>query len=131
MWESINSAPWRPRASAREVIHDVDVTGPVLVMTGGQGCNDQDFFSNEYMNEVWTTDDGTFWAQLPDAPWIPRADHGFIKISEKFWLFGGRKDPRTGDGGVYFLGDVWSSMTGEKWALEAETSVWGYAPAPT
>lgn len=69
-------------------------------------------------NEVWSSEDGTNWTWVTDAPWPPRHDAGWAVYNNKLWVVGG--DHLTGN----YQNDVWSSSDGVNWELVTDTVPW-------
>ncbi len=84
---------------------------------GGQ----QNTYSKECLNQVWKTDDGINWTQLPDAPWLGRSMilNSCVDDNDTIWLLGGG---RLWDRRCYH--DVWKTGDGISWELVNESAPW-------
>jgi|GEM_PF-1560215 len=70
-------------------------------------------------NDVWSSDDGTNWAQATSAAdWPARYAFPALAYDGKMWILGG-----FGNGGS-FKHDVWSSTNGVNWTQATSSAAW-------
>ena len=76
-WERhTEHAPWAARQ-----YHDVAVfDGRMWVLEGYSGAN---------RNDVWYSEDGTNWYELPGTPWSPRHAASVFAFDEALWVVAG------------------------------------------
>jgi hypothetical protein len=76
-WERVlDQAPWAPRQ-----YHDVAVfDGRLWVLEGWSGKNRAD---------VWWSDDGASWVEVPDTPWPPRHASSLFVYQNALWVVAG------------------------------------------
>jgi hypothetical protein len=107
-WSQVlGDAPWLPRWGQEMLVHD----NKMWLLGGGREIN-------EKFADVWYSENGTDWLQLPDAPWIPRAGHAAVTFDHRMWIIGGD------DADLVRLNDVWSSADGVAWTLHTESAPW-------
>lgn len=64
-------------------------------------------------NTIYVSDDGDDWRVANSSPEFEyRDDFSVVSFNDKLWLIGGRK-------GITFTNDVWSSVDGIHWSVEA------------
>jgi len=83
--EKLSHAGWHVRDS-----HAVAVFNNLLWVLGGQystGSGPGSYYVG--LNDVWTSENGTDWEQLPNAPWSPRASHAAVVFKNRLWILGG------------------------------------------
>ena len=106
VWERLTaSAPWGPR-----VLHMVGVYQGDLYVAGGQtDANDRE----SALSDVWrSSDGGSTWERLEDAPWAPRGMvYGLVEHEGYLWLAGGGTYD---DSERSYYSDVWR-FDGEQW----------------
>jgi hypothetical protein len=94
-------AQWRQRA-----MHDVAVfDGKIWIM---EGCNPDSpnatsiaanttatqpqmahWISTLNLNDVWYSENGSNWHELPNSPWAPRHASGLVAHDDALWLIAG------------------------------------------
>jgi hypothetical protein len=73
---------------------------------------------DQYLNDVWFSEDGINWIQATSAAsWTPRKGHAAVVFDEKIWLFGGAVSE-----GV--TNDVWFTENGKDWTLALGRAPW-------
>jgi uncharacterized protein YjdB len=75
----------------------------------------------EYLNDVWSTADGSTWTlAIAAAPFAPRAEHALAVFNGRLWVVQGRN-------GSGYLQDVWSTADGVTWRAENQFGNFGRA----
>lgn len=103
-WQQQPAAPWDGRIGLSATVFD----GRILV-TGGLSV---DGVSHILYNDVWTTQDGQTWTQLPDAPFDGRFTHSATVFGGALYIIGGAKVVA---GSNEILGDIWRTTDGTTW----------------
>lgn len=109
-WQSIvSNASWSPRRG-----HNMVVQNNKLWLIGGKVSSGRaDQLPTEFLNDVWSSDDGIEWRQeISHAPWAGRWDHSVLVFQEKFLMIGTDQ------------GDVWSSKDGKDWNQLTKKAEW-------
>lgn len=75
-------------------------TGAGVFMSGGRSR-----FGTGFNNDVWFSENGTTWTQMPKAPFGQRAYHAMWAMGECIFVAGGQTFTK-------FLNDVWKSCDG-------------------
>lgn len=83
----IKSAPWNPR-----VYHEVAVFDNKMWVLEGNRWRD-----GGNQNDVWYSEDGTNWHEVPDTPWKPRHAASVFVYDNALWMVAGNN----------MEGDVW------------------------
>ena len=89
-WElHTESAPWTPRQ-----YHDVAVWDDKLWVM--EGCYNADAIRSMdeaegswNRNEVWFSEDGVSWEEVPDTPWAPRHAASPFVYDDALWIVAG------------------------------------------
>ncbi len=97
---STNDIPWDPRT-----FHGSVSLGNYIYLFGG--------LSDRFLSDVWRSQDGYNWQQMPDAPWAARGMFDPIVFNDKIWVMGGRSYVYLSSPVNY--GDVWYSSDGQSW----------------
>ena len=80
-WEChVANAPWAPRQYAEIAAFD----GCLWVL---EGYGPEENRTNR--NDVWYSEDGTNWHELPDTPWAPRHAASVFVYSNALWMVAG------------------------------------------
>jgi len=74
--QELANAPWDPRQ-----YHDVAVFDGRMWVLGGWNWGDFD--------DVWSSDDGIHWEQLPGTPWAPRHASSVFVHDNSIWMVAG------------------------------------------
>ncbi|HEX3848255.1 MAG TPA: LamG-like jellyroll fold domain-containing protein [Steroidobacteraceae bacterium] len=69
-------------------------------------------------DQVWSSEDGTNWSFVGNAPWERRHAAGWLVYGGSLWVVGG--DNNTG----HYQNDVWSSSDGVNWIEVTDTVPW-------
>ena len=112
-WHPLGHAPWRPRAGIAFTSFGSDQ----MIIAGGCYGEGQGP-GRKFLNDVWSSTDGTNWTILTDnAPWPARSGARLVEFDGKLILLAGEIGftPQTQ------LGDVWSSSDGVHWTLLTPT----------
>ena len=96
----LEHAPWQPR-----VWHDVAVfDGKMWVMEGvrmpnpddSEACEENEsqpgiakWISFLNLNDVWYSEDGVTWHEIPDTPWVPRHAASVFVYDNALWMVAG------------------------------------------
>jgi hypothetical protein len=99
-WAKVGVAEWPARqGAAMAVFRDK------LWLFGGADHVDHGGGADQYLNDVWNSDDGVHWTQVTAAaPWSARFYPGVIVFNDGLYMLGG-------DGQA----DVWRSTNGTEW----------------
>jgi len=107
-WTQVTpAAPWSPRGTPLAVVFG----GKMWEVGGscGDGC---------YLNDVWSSLDGTNWTEATSAASFPaRYSNALIVFNEQMWVLGGAN--ASGN-----LNDVWSSSDGTNWTQVTAAAPW-------
>jgi hypothetical protein len=108
-WEAAGQAAWPPRSSVAVVVfHDK------LWLFGGATHVLPDGTADQFLNDIWTSDDGLQWTQVVQAaPWSPRDHPHVVVLRDALYLIGGHPQA-----------DVWRSADGTKWTLLTADAGW-------
>lgn len=112
-WEKVlDHAPWAPRG----MTHGSIVFNNRMWIIGG-GIKDADTI--EAYNDVWSSEDGLVWEQMPDAPWERRYHFSAAVFENKIWITDGSVYPRQSNmsNEVWFTEDgrTWTELKGTPW----------------
>ena len=127
--EATLDAPWLGRGSFSTVVHN----GKMYLMGGVAEIGGE---SGE-LKDVWTSTDGTIWAELNRQEettgaglWSARASFGLFSLNGNMFLIGGAHFIMEADGtrGLNFLNDVWASSDGMIWRKQDAGEMEGAAP---
>jgi hypothetical protein len=115
-WEKVGNAAWSPRKSPAVVVYQGK-----LWLFGGARHVANDFTSDQFANDVWTSEDGVNWTQVTDAAlWSPVDEPKVVALNDALYLVGA-------DGRA----DVWRSTDGKNWTQTTAEAPWtarhGYA----
>jgi len=84
-WEChTKNAPWEPRQ-----FHDVAVFDGRVWVLEGYGEGDGDGRKEGNRNDVWHSDDGVNWHELPGTPWKERHAAGIVVHDGALWIIAG------------------------------------------
>jgi hypothetical protein len=103
--EATNAAPWGGRSNFGAVAFN----GQMWVLGGYDGTN--------WLNDVWSSGDGSTWTQATSASWAPRVGHRAVVFNGRIWVLGGHN-------GAGSLDDVWSSSDGVTWTQATSAAPW-------
>ena len=79
--------------------------------------------SNNYLNDVWSTSDGSNWTQVSSsAGFSGRYRHKITVLNGKMWVMGGYTAGSTCINGS--VSDVWSSSDGSNWTQVTTSAAW-------
>lgn len=110
IWNKLADIPFGGRTS-----HQLTSDGQKLVLTGGIHPEWEVFQSTDYVGDTWISEDGTDWELATHAPKFgKRAGYQVVEFQNKLWLFGGRTYDE-------YKPEIWSSIDGLNWTLEAAT----------
>ena len=88
----------------------------LLFLFGGEDCT-----YGGGLNEVWQSDNGIAWTQLPNAPWPGRGMqlNSCVDNQGQLWMLGGsnERNRRT-------FNEVWKTADGINWTLVNESAPW-------
>jgi len=79
---------------------------------------------DSFMNDWWTSETGSVWHSMGEAPWSPRHGHAAVTTSKEVVVLLGGHD------GTSYLNDVWSiqdpsqSTVESSWQLAASRASW-------
>ena len=84
-WEQHTAnAPWSPRQ-----YHEVAVFDGKLWVLEGYGCDDDKGTNSRNRNDVWYSEDGKNWHELPGTPWKARHAAGIAVHDNALWIIAG------------------------------------------
>lgn len=105
----VEHAEWSPRKN-----HTLVVFKGKLWLFGGETSVDEHKAPNEFINDVWTSDDGLKWRKiLNSAPWEVRGSPRILVFRDRLWLVGGQG-----------RSDVWNSEDGKHWKKVTDSTPW-------
>jgi hypothetical protein len=109
-WErTVAQAEWSPRKG-----HTLVAYQDKLWLFGGAVGVDAQKVSNKYVNDVWSSTDGTQWTKVTDhAPWTAREWPQVLVFKGALWLVGGQGNS-----------DIWRSDDGKNWTQLKTDSPW-------
>jgi hypothetical protein len=111
-WAKAGVAAWPGRDSASFVTFQ-----DKLWMFGGVNHRDDKFGADQWLNDVWNSDDGINWTQVTaTAPWAPRSYPRVIVRGDEMYLIGGESHA-----------DIWKTSNGKDWTQLAAEAPWGGA----
>ncbi len=106
------SAAYSSRSNHASAVFD----GKLWVI-GGYGYDG--FFSDNYLEDVWCSEDGLQWTKvLDDAPWHGRTGHALAVANDKLYLIGGYAVDETAENTNdtnHYMNDVWVTEDGVTW----------------
>ncbi|MGD7706655.1 Kelch repeat-containing protein [Microlunatus sp. Y2014] len=109
-WELITTAPWRPRDSHGDVVHD----GRLWVLGGWHAADEPNG------RDVWSSADGRDWELITEqAPWEYSDLPVSVTFDKRLWMMGGRRLP-----GAANTNQVWASADGRDWELITPAAGW-------
>ena len=112
-WEQGDDAGWSARYYHQAVSHNKRLYVLGGVMGGATSPNDR-----EYLNDVWSSADGTSWSQeTAAADWSARQGHQAVSHQGRLYVLGGIA-------GNSDRNDVWSSVDGKSWRQEKAAAAW-------
>jgi hypothetical protein len=99
-WEChTRNAPWAPRQ-----YHEVAVFDGKLWVLEGYGSPDPGRVPAENRNDVWYSEDGVHWKEVPNTPWAKRHAAGIAVFDDALWIVAG------------------NNMTSDVWKLSPATA---------
>ena len=108
--EGVQDAEWSPRKG-----HGLVEFQNKLWLFGGETSVDEHKAPDEFINDIWTSEDGKRWIRvLEKAPWPVRGNPRVIVYDDKLWLIGGQG-----------LSDIWNSSDGKVWSKIMDECPWG------
>ena len=85
-----------------------------LWLFGGANHIANDRSTDDFLNDVWVSDDGISWTLVtPAAPWSPRDKPGVVVFNDELYLLGGQG-----------TADVWRSSNGRDWTQLVAKADW-------
>jgi hypothetical protein len=93
----VAEAPWPPRQ-----YHDVAVFDGRLWVLEGYGYSPSSSTPGN-LNDVWYSEDGVTWCELPGTPWAPRHAASLFVHADALWVVAG------------------NNMTSDVWSLRSQT----------
>ncbi|HLA72291.1 MAG TPA: hypothetical protein VK624_12330 [Steroidobacteraceae bacterium] len=82
-----------------------------------------DSFGADWINEIWSTGDGTTWRRdAVHAPWTGRSGHTALVFNNRLWVLGGYPSPFRPE----VTDDAWSSADGINWFQETANATFLY-----
>jgi len=123
VWSTVDGINWFqledtiPNFSPRNMQMGA-VLGNQLLNFGGQLGTQ---YVADNLNEVWSSEDGIIWNQLPNAPWRPRGMvlNNCVDANGYLWLLGGgRLNDRR------HFNDVWRTNDGVNWEEVLHAAPW-------
>jgi hypothetical protein len=109
-WTKEGTAAWTPRGAQTVVVHHDQ-----LWLFGGANHVAQDRSTDQFLNDVWVSDDGLTWTQVTDAAaWPPRDYPGVIVFNDQLYVVGGQGHT-----------DVWRTSNGKDWTPLVAQAPWG------
>jgi hypothetical protein len=116
-----------PAAYSSRYHHASAVFDGKLWVVGGRGY--QGLFSDNYLEDVWCSEDGLIWEQvLEDAPWHGRAGHALAVANGKMYLIGGYAVDQTAENTNdtnHYMNDVWETEDGITWTEVTPSAPFG------
>ncbi len=123
VWKSLDGINWIqildtiPNFSPLRSNQMTASMGDYIYNFGGQPI----LYVKENLSQVWRSEDGAIWEQLPDAPWDSRGMviNNCVDDDGNLWLLGG--------GRLYdraCFSDVWKTSDGINWELINEAAPW-------
>ena len=114
-WSKVGTAAWPPRGAAATVVYR-----DRLWLFGGARHIASDRSTDEFLNDVWVSDDGIAWSLVTDAaPWPARDDAGVVVFHDELYLVGGQG-----------RADVWRSTDGKAWTQVTAEAGWAARHSP-
>ena len=108
--KSVANAAWQPRKGQTII----EFNGR-LWLFGGETGVDEHKAPNQFINDIWSSDDGLNWIKVADeAPWQVRGQPQVVVFQKQLWLIGGQG-----------LSDVWKSLDGKTWSKIVDHCPWG------
>jgi N-acetylneuraminic acid mutarotase len=110
VWSSADGVNWTKTAAGKfpARINPAALSfGGRIWMLGGAGVGrNEEGDPNNYLNDVWTSFDGTTWTQLLlHTPFVKRRAHAFATLGGKLFVMGGQFD----NFATQYFHDVWVS----------------------
>ncbi len=98
-WQKEGTAAWSPRGAQTMVVFR-----DRLWLFGGADHVGEDKGTDQYLNDVWVSDDGLEWIEVTgNAPWSPRAYPGVVELDDALYMIGGEG-----------VADVWQTSDGSR-----------------
>jgi len=119
VWSSGDGKDWKQVASkavwsARRGHGVVVFKDKLWILGGSLSSGRRDQTPTEFLNDVWSSDDGINWTQVTaNAPWSAREANTSMVFDNKIWIIGGANNR-----------DVWSSADGRSWTQITEKAAW-------
>jgi hypothetical protein len=109
-WEEVGTAAWSPRKAQGMVEYQGK-----LWLFGSANHVDEKFGTDQFLNDVWSSEDGLNWTQVTaSAPWSPRDEPMVVVYDDQLFMLGGQGHA-----------DVWRSTDGKDWTQVTEEAEWG------
>ena len=112
-WNQVTSgAPWGKREGHMTVV----LNGTIYVLGG---VTNDISGTQWYLNDVWSSQDGTNWFQWTgSARWTRRWYSASVAFNGRIWVLGGIGASR------FFFNDVWYSPDGLNWIVGTTAAAW-------
>ncbi|MFM2096174.1 MAG: hypothetical protein RIS70_3298 [Planctomycetota bacterium] len=124
-WNYVNKdhpVPWGPRALHYTVVHQNKIW-----VIGGQTVPPFAPEEEKFYRDVWNTEDGIHWHQVPLAEpcWSQRGMIGGSAVFRgRIWVLGGGTYDTPKIPSRQFFNDVWSSEDGSHWTQHTKAAPW-------
>ena len=122
IWTTTDGVEWtqvkphEPYWSARGMIGGSAVHQGRIWILGGGTYDTPKTPTRQYLNDVWSSADGTAWKRhVEAAPWAPRQYHDVAAWDDRLWVFEGFSKANRND--------AWYSADGEHW-FEVPKTPW-------
>lgn len=121
-WIDATPIMWSPRAKHASLVFTdpIDNVEKIWVMGGEKLVCRNSTCRYEGVNDIWSSEDGTIWTKVADAPWKGRYGLASVVFRNKIWVIGGYN-------GTSSFYDVWSSEDGRNWVLMNFSAPFGYS----
>lgn len=119
VWSSVDGKEWKQIVSkavwsARRGHGVVVFKDKLWILGGALSSGRADKTPTEFLNDVWSSEDGINWAQIArNAPWSAREINTSLVFDNKIWVIGGGNRR-----------DVWTSADGKNWTQVTEKADW-------
>jgi hypothetical protein len=108
-WRRTGNAQWSPRSTQSLVVFRGR-----LWLFGGANHIASDRSTDGFLNDVWSSDDGTNWTQVTAAaPWSVRDSAAVVVLNDSLYLLGGQDKA-----------DIWKSSDGQSWTELTAEAEW-------
>ena len=130
VWSSNNASSWTPVVAnagwSPRVYFVAAYLNNKLWVIGG---NNSTPTSQSYLNDVWSSVNGSTWVQSTNAPWLGREIFAYTVFNNKIWIFGGHYSYSLPNY-PYMSNEVWS-FDGTTWVhIDTDSIATGIQDAP-